>query len=52
MTVRFDGVLKDKVRNGIFGVYGYGYAGYGGSTWPFGLPSGCQVVCSDGTLTV
>ena len=52
MTVRFDGVLKDKVRNSIYGVYGSGYAGYGGSTWPFGLPSGCQVVCSDGTLTV
>ena len=52
MTVRFPGVAMDTVRNGIFGVYGYGYAGYGGSTWPFGLPSGCQVVCSDGTLTV
>lgn len=52
MTVRFDGVPKDKVRNSIYGVYGSGYLGIGGSTWPFGLPSGCQVVCSDGTLTV
>lgn len=51
-TVRFPGVTMDNVRYGIFGVYGYGYTGFGGSTWPFGLPSGCQVVCSDGTLTV
>lgn len=52
MTVRFNGVLKDRVRNSIFGVYWEGYAGIGGPTWPFGLPSGCQVICSDGTLTV
>jgi len=52
MNVTFTGRTKSDVQNTIWGVTSPEYAGYNRSTYPFGLPSGCVIHCSDGDLAV
>lgn len=50
--VHFPYLTKDQVQNTIWRVTSPSYAGRNSSSYPFGLPSGCVIHCSDGDITV
>ena len=54
MSVTFQGKTMDQVRKLIYprGIDNFNIFAYAGRAFPFGLPTGCRITCSDGVITV
>lgn len=52
MSVTFQGKTMQQVRELGTPSLGVTYIGSSAQAYPFGLPSGCQITCSDGVITV
>lgn len=51
-SVTFQGKTMQQVRELGYPSIGYTYFGTQARAFPFGLPSGCVITCSDGSITV
>ena len=51
-SVSFPNHTKSTIQNDVWKVTDVSFGGYNSSSYPFGLPSGCIIHCSDGDLTV
>lgn len=50
--VSFPNLTREQVQQSVWNVTGPNYGGYNSSSYPFGLPTGCVIHCSDGDITV